>query len=151
MITLLRTDSTNADFRQLVGQLDAYLTIRNGDSDAFYAQFNQITLLRQAVVAYADGAPVSCGAIKPFDERTTEVKRMYVLPGYRGRGIAGRVLAELEQWSCELGFSVCVLETARSFEDAVGLYAKHGYAPIPNYGQYAGVENSVCMQKELLL
>lgn len=149
MLTLLRTDSTHPDFRHLVAQLDAYLTTRNGEADAFYAQFNKIDVLRQAVVAYADGVPVGCGAIKPFDAQAAEVKRMYVLPGHRGRGIAGQVLAELETWSRELGFTTCILETARDFDDAVGLYTRHGYTTMPNYGQYAGVENSVCFWKEL--
>ncbi len=149
MLTLRRTDSTSPDFVQLVAQLDRYLTLRNGDADAFYAQFNKIDALRNTVVAYDQHGPVGCGAIKPFDERSTEIKRMYVLPDRRGQGIAATVLTELEQWSRELGYTRCVLETARDFTDAVGLYSKYGYRVIPNYGQYVGVEDSVCFEKIL--
>ncbi len=149
MLNILRTDSTHPDFQQLVAQLDAYLTTRNGEADAFYAQFNTIDVLRQAVVAYADGVPVGCGATKPFDAGAAEVKRMYVLPSHRGQGIAARVLAELETWSRELGFNACILETARDFNDAVALYTRCGYTTTPNYGPYVGVANSVCFWKSL--
>jgi GNAT superfamily N-acetyltransferase len=149
MLTLHRTDSSNADFQALVAQLDRYLTGQNGEADAFYSQFNTLDAIRHAVVAYVDGVPVGCGALKPFGPGVAEVKRMYVDPAHRGRGIAGRVLAELENWGRELSFSACVLETARGFADAVGLYTKHGYRPIPNYGPYVGVANSVCLRKEL--
>lgn len=149
MPTLLRTDSTHPDFRHLVAHLDAYLTSQNGEADAFYAQFNKIDVIREAVVAYANGVPVGCGAIKPFGEGVAEVKRMYVLPTHRGQGVAGLILAELEGWSRELGFTICILETARDFNDAIALYTKHGYHPTPNYGPYVGVENSVCFRKAL--
>jgi len=149
MPTLLRTDSRHPDFQHLVAQLDRYLTSQNGEADAFYGQFNKIDVIRQAVVAYADGVPVGCGAIKSFSETEAEVKRMYVLPAYRGRGIARLILSELEDWSRELGFRACILETARGFDDAIGLYTKHGYCPTPNYDPYVGVENSVCFRKGL--
>ncbi len=151
MPTLLRTTSSHPDFQHLVAQLDRYLTVRNGEADAFYAQFNKIDVIRQAVVAYAEGVPVGCGAIKPFGEDVVEVKRMYVLPACRGQGLAGLILAELESWSREGGFSTCILETARGFDDAIALYTKHGYHPTPNYGPYTGVENSVCFQKKLMV
>ena len=74
---------------------------------------------------------------------------MYVRETERGRGIAGKILAELETWAKELGFSECVLETGLKQPEAVALYQKSGYEIIPNYGQYAGIENSVCMRKDI--
>jgi GNAT superfamily N-acetyltransferase len=74
---------------------------------------------------------------------------MFVLPEYRGKGIAGAVLAELETWAADLGYARCILETGQMQPEAIRLYLKSGYAIIPNYGQYAGVENSVCMEKIL--
>lgn len=144
---LLRTNSANPDFQQLVQQLDAYLDTLNGEEHSFYNQFNKIDALNYVVVAYDDEVAVGCGAIKPFDETSTEIKRMYVLPTYRGRGIAGQILQELENWSRELGYPATVLETASDMPDAIGLYAKHGYERIPNYGQYVGMPRSVCMKK----
>jgi putative acetyltransferase len=78
-----------------------------------------------------------------------EVKRMYVLPAFRGRGIAMRILQELENWTAELGYHRCILETGKQQPEAIALYQKAGYTLIDNYGQYAGVYNSVCMQKEV--
>lgn len=72
---------------------------------------------------------------------------MFVKPECRGQGIAQAVLAELESWAGELGFKECVLETGKKQPEAIRLYQKSGYELIPNYGQYAGIENSVCMKK----
>lgn len=147
MLTFSRTDSSNPDFQQLVQQLDAYLSRLNGEEHSFYNQFNGIDTLQYVVVGYDGDKPVGCGAIKPFDSVNTEIKRMYVLPTHRGQGIAGNILHELETWSRELGFTATVLETANDMPDAIGLYTKHGYERISNYGQYVGMPRSVCMQK----
>jgi GNAT superfamily N-acetyltransferase len=101
------------------------------------------------VVAYENGRPVSCGAMKEFGPGTMEIKRMYTAPESRGKGIASIVLAELEAWAGELGYEKCVLETGKRQPEAIALYQKNGYKLIPNYGQYAGVENSLCFEKEL--
>ena len=150
-VTIVRTDSGNEDFRSLVVLLDQDLRIRDGDEHAFYAAYNKIDYLKQVVVAYLDGVAVGCGAIKNFSPGVGEIKRMFVLPEYRGKGIAGMVLAELERWGRESGFSTCVLETGKKQPEAIRLYSKSGYSIIPNYGQYQGVENSVCMEKRLHL
>lgn len=148
-IKILRTDSDNADFRELVALLDADLAIRDGAEHTFYAQFNKIDKIREAVVAYENERAVGCGAFKEYEPRTAEIKRMYVLPEMRGKGIAGKILSELETWAKEQDFSECVLETGKKQPEAIRLYQKSGYEIIPNYGQYAGVENSVCMRKIL--
>lgn len=146
---LLRTDSDNADFRELVALLDADLAIRDGAEHLFYAQYNKIDLIREVVVAYENGEAVGCGAFKEYEPNAAEIKRMYVSPAKRGRGIARRILAELETWAKELSFVECVLETGVKQPEAIALYRKSGYEKIPNYGQYAGVENSVCLKKTL--
>ncbi|MET0392537.1 MAG: GNAT family N-acetyltransferase [Chitinophagaceae bacterium] len=149
MTSLQRTDSGHPHFIELVKQLDTDLAERDEQDHSFYAQYNGIDTIRHAVVAYADRQPVACGAIKEIAPGTMEVKRMYTLPANRGQGLAGRVLAELERWAAELGFSKCLLETGRRQPEAIALYEKSGYRIIPNYGQYAGVDNSVCFEKTL--
>jgi GNAT superfamily N-acetyltransferase len=74
---------------------------------------------------------------------------MYVLPEQRGKGIAHQILNELEKWAKELGYADCILETGKKQIEAIGLYQKAGYLIIRNYGQYQGVEYSVCMQKSI--
>ncbi|MBD3749401.1 MAG: GNAT family N-acetyltransferase [Sphingobacteriales bacterium] len=148
MITLLRTNSKNSDFIELVKLLDADLAIRDGAEDhAFYAQFNKIDLIQHVIVASQNESALGCGAFKFFDADTAEIKRMYVKPEHRGKGIAFQVLVALEFWAKEVGFKKCILETGYQQPEAIALYKKSGYQIIPNYGQYAGVENSVCFAK----
>lgn len=149
MITVTRTDSDDPDFQALVKRLDADLAERDGADHGFYAQFNKIDKIRHAVVCYEAGQPLGCGAIKAFSDEAMEVKRMYVSPDGRKKGIATRVLTELEVWASELGYLKCVLETGKRQPEAIALYEKNGYTRTPNYGQYAGVENSVCFEKVL--
>jgi GNAT superfamily N-acetyltransferase len=145
MINLVRTNSDNADFRELIHLLDADLRIRDGDEHSFYAQFNKVDTIRHVIVAYDDAKAVGCGAFKEYEANAAEIKRMYVREDERGKGIAGKILTKLENWAKESGFTECVLETGLKQPEAIALYRKSGYELIPNYGQYAGVENSVCM------
>jgi GNAT superfamily N-acetyltransferase len=149
MLSFVRTDSKNQDFINLVKLLDKELADRDGADHSFYAQFNKIDLIKNVVVAYCDGNPVGCGAFKPYNDSSAEVKRMYVPEAVRGQNIASRVLTEIENWARETGFNTCILETGLRQPEAIALYKKMGYQVIPNYGQYAGIENSVCFQKEL--
>lgn len=148
-LIITRSTSSNADFRELVRLLDLDLAIRNGEENAFFAAYNKLDHIDNVVMAYREQESVGCGAFKRFAQTIVEIKRMYVRPECRGRGIAAAVLAELEKWAGELGFSEAVLETGRKMPEAVRLYQKSGYVQIPNYGQYVGVESSVCMKKEL--
>ncbi|MDB5223589.1 MAG: family N-acetyltransferase [Chitinophagaceae bacterium] len=149
MIKLIRTDSTNEDFIELVKYLDTDLAERDGNEHSFYAQFNKVDKIKYVVVAYENDEPMGCGAIKEYATHTMEIKRMYTSPQSRGKGIATKVLTELEIWATELSFKKCVLETGKRQPEAIGLYKKNGYKLIPNYGQYAEMENSVCFEKEM--
>jgi putative acetyltransferase len=147
MIRIVRTTSANGDFRELVAALDRELAIRDGDEHAFYSQYNKLDTIKHEVVAYLDERAVGCGAIRPFDDTSVEVKRMFVPLEHRGHGIAKEVLKELEAWAVELSFQRCILETGLKQPEAIALYTKSGYSPIPNYGQYQGMYNSVCFEK----
>jgi putative acetyltransferase len=149
MRMITRTDSQSADFQELVKLLDVSLAETDGDEHSFYNQFNGTDKIKHVLVAYQDGVAVGCGAIRAFEGSVVEIKRMYVRPQYRGQNIAGQLLSELEVWAKELGFDTCVLETGKRQHSAIALYPKHGYAPMPNYGPYVGVENSLCMQKKI--
>jgi len=149
MIKLIRTNSDNKDFRKLVNLLDKELRIRDGDSHSFYAQYNKIDKIKYTVVAYLNNIPVGCGAIKEYSNDTAEVKRMFVQNEHRGLGIGGNILKELETWAAELNFSTLILETGKAQPEAIRLYEKSDYSVIPNYGQYEGIDNSVCMTKTI--
>ena len=149
MLTFLRTNSTHQDFISLVRQLDIELATIDGDEHSFYVQYNKIDKINHVIIAYENELPIACGAIKQFSENTMEVKRMYILAPYRGKGTASGVLIQLEKWVAEMNYSHCILETGIRQPDAIRLYEKNGYLPIPNYGQYGGVENSRCFEKKL--
>lgn len=149
MIHLKRTDSDDSDFQLLVRDLDIELKVRDGDDHAFYAQYNKTVNIKYVVLAFENQEAIGCGAIKEFDTETMEVKRMFVPLKKRGKGIAALVLTELENWATEMGCKKCILETGEKQPEAIRLYSKNGYRIIPNYGQYAGVEASICFEKIL--
>ena len=148
MVKLNKTDHKDHDFHVLVSHLDAYLAKVDGEEHDFYNQFNGIQNLNHCIVAYLNGEPVACGAIKRFDENSMEVKRMFTLPAKRGQGLASKVLTALEEWAKALGYGSCILETGKRQHDAVAFYKKIGYEIVPNYGQYVGKANSLCFQKK---
>ena len=84
---------------------------------------------------------------KEYDAETAEMKRMFTLPKHRGKGIASKVLTELESWAKEENYKTALLETGHLQKDAIYLYQKLGYKIIENFGQYQGVDNSICMKK----
>ena len=150
MINLKRTDSSDKDFHSLVEKLNKDLLDRYGELQVFYNQFNKIDNIPNVVIAYMDDEPAGCGCFKKFDDSSVEVKRMFVADEYRGKGIGAAILNELEKWAAELGNKTVVLEMGNKQPEAAVLYKKQGFAVIPNYGQYIGMEEtSICMKKEL--
>jgi len=149
MITLKRTNSDDIDFINLVALLDKDLAIRDGEDHAFYNQFNKTDKIKHALVYYENNVPVGCGAFREKESDKTEIKRMYVHPDHRKKGIASAVLAALEIWAKEVGYTYTVLETGKNQPEAINLYQKLNYTIIPNYPPYEKMDNSVCMKKTL--
>ncbi|MDQ3141902.1 MAG: GNAT family N-acetyltransferase [Bacteroidota bacterium] len=149
MINILRTNSDNPDFIELIKYLDVYLAEMDGEDHSFYAQYNKVDTVKYVVIAYNNNIPMACGAIKEFTPGTVEIKRMYTIPESRGKGMATKVLTELEHWATELSYEKCVLETGMRQAEAIEFYKKNGYKLIPNYGQYTGIENSLCFEKNI--
>jgi GNAT superfamily N-acetyltransferase len=103
-----------------------------------------------------DGTPVASGAWRAqdaspegFQDGDAEVKRMFVVPEARGRGLARRLLAELEASAAAAGRTRMVLETGLKQPEAIALYTSSGYAPIPKFGYYRDDELSICLGKSL--
>lgn len=145
---IVRTNSSNKDFNTLVVKLDKELAIRDGEMHSFYHQYNTIEAINEVVVLYVNDRAVACGALKKYHD-SMELKRMFVLPDYRGKGYATTVLKELEIWAKELDFQQIILETGINQPEAISLYAKNGYIQIENYGQYSGITTSLCFLKIL--
>jgi putative acetyltransferase len=148
-IKFRRTNSSNPDFQFLIQALDEDLYKRNGEGQLIYRQYNQVDQIKHVMIVYVDGEPVGCGCFKKFDPETVEMKRMYVLPGMRGKQLAAKLLLELEKWALEEGFHNAVLETGLRQVEAIRLYTVAGYLRTENYGQYIGMEDSICYRKDL--
>ncbi|MFC8296789.1 GNAT family N-acetyltransferase [Micromonospora orduensis] len=123
------------ELREADGGLDGQVTVTHDD-------------IRYLAVV-VNGRAVACGGLQALDATTGEVKRMYVRPAYRGRGIARQLLAALEECAFRQGHSVVCLETGTYLPVAIGLYTSCGYEPIPVYGEYVGNPYSVCFAKRL--
>ncbi len=146
MITLKRTTSDYPDFIYLTNLFDDYLVEIDGNEKDFFAQYNQI-YINNVIVFYENEVALGCGDFKEYEENVAELKRMFVLPESRGKGVASAILTALENWAKEKGFTSCILETSCRLENAIALYKKFGFEVTPNYGQYIGVKSSFCMKK----
>ena len=109
--TLKRTDSDNPDFQKLVIELDKDLAKKNGEANDFFAQYNKTDLIRHVVLCYQNEHAVGCGAIKEYDPGTMEIKRMFVKPEWRGKGIGRMIIEKKKKQADELGYKKCILET----------------------------------------
>ena len=150
-IVLKRTNSTAPEFRTLVVALDADLRERYGSLMDTYDQHNVIEQLDTVVLVFLADVAVGCGCFKTFDADSVEIKRIFLAPEARGKGLSMKLLSELEHWAQELGFTYAVLETGSKQFEAIGLYEKAGYLEIANYGPYVGLAESICYKKTLLV
>lgn len=142
-------DAENTDLLELAGRLDEYYISIVGEVHRRYAKYNDPHLFGCRLVVYEDGCAAGCGCWKRTDAHTVELKRIYVRPEYRRRGIAGAVIRALEGNAAEQGYTRAVLETARTTGDSAALYRKLGYRTMPYYGSPAGAENCLCFEKAL--
>lgn len=143
-----RTTGRDPEFIALTKRLDAELRAQYGEAQAQYAPYN-IVETETAVVATVDGVAVGCGCFKRYDDEAIELKRMFVDPAARGAGVGRAIVGELERWAIEQGYRAAVLETGVEQHAAIALYERRGYARIPLYGPYVGMELSICMRKQL--
>lgn len=136
---------TQAQQAEMRGLYDGEADIGPGCEAAMFVEPHGVFL----VVRDDDGAAVACGGIARFDDERAELKRMYVVPELRGRGLGRRVLVELEAEARRLGCSAIVLETGDRQAEALGLYAAAGYERIPCYPPYDSRALSLCFEKRL--
>ncbi|WP_243715406.1 GNAT family N-acetyltransferase [Micromonospora sp. KC207] len=136
---------------RLIRDLDADLTARYPDEPCTGGAHIHPAI--RFLLAEADGRPVGCCAVQPFPTPDTaaELKRMYVAPEARGRGVAARLLAEAERTAASFGHTEMRLETAVHQPEAIALYTRAGYLPIPNYPPYQDKSLSRCYAKPLPL
>ncbi|KAA0990088.1 GNAT family N-acetyltransferase [Dyadobacter aurulentus] len=149
MIGIIRTNSDNPDFKKLTDKLDDELCLIYNTKKEDFEEYNRIVDLDTVVLAYEDKKVTGCGCFKTLNDATIELKRMYVEPEFRGRGIASALVAEIEKWAMEKGYHSAFLETGNGQPQAIALYRKLGYSQVTDLMQYAVSDYSVCLQKEL--
>ena len=148
-LRIVRTTSENLDFVNLIAALDKSLWERYPELKSDYWGNNILEINPNVVILYLKEKAVGCGCFKKYDKNTIEIKRMFVSPEVRGMGLAQTILIELESWASSLGYSFSVLETLYKQKEAIALYQKTGYAIVENYEPYLGLENSICMRKQI--
>jgi GNAT superfamily N-acetyltransferase len=143
-------DPDSADARVLIDELSDALAAITGDSGASSFEAADARAARACfVIARAsDGALLGCGALRPVDEHTGEIKRMYARPG---SGAGAALLAHLEREAARFGYRALQLSTRRVNLRAVSFYEKHGYRAIPAFGKYSGREDAICLGKSEFL
>jgi putative acetyltransferase len=152
-IEIIRAQLESPEAQALICELNAELQARYPEPGAnhFRVDADELAPGRGAfLIGYVDGKPVACGAIRKHDDRTAEIKRMYVAPAARGKGLSRRILSALEAEGRALGVRRLVLETGPRQVEALALYSRSGFVEIPLFGEYLNSPQfSVCMEKEL--
>lgn len=142
---------SNADFRSLAAKLDEYYFSLVGDIQLQYAEPNRPENMSALAVVYDGAMPIACGAWKDIGGDTAEIKRIYVVPQWRRKGIATALIRALEQNAAAAGRRKLILETAVDTEHSHRLYFSLGYQIRNYYGSPAGAENCLCFEKEISL
>ena len=151
-LVIRRADISQSDAQSLIAALNAELSARYPEPGAthFRLDADEVAEGRGAfLVAFLAAKPVGCGAVRRIDSGMAEIKRMYVVPGTRGRSIGSRILFALEDEARNLGATRLVLETGGRQPEALALYARAGFVRIPAFGEYVGSPFSICMEKIL--
>ncbi len=148
-IELVRCTTSAPAFQALIAELDAELRSRYGDVQDLYSPLNTVVEIETAVIARDADHTIGCGCFKEHAPGVIELKRMYVTPSARGRRVGGEIIAALEAWARELGYTSAVLETGDLQPDAVALYTRCGYQRIPCFPPYDRLPVSICMRKAL--
>jgi len=151
-VEITTADPRTHEAAELIRALSAELAMRYNHSDDGSGNFRPEDVLVPGsafLIARTEGRAVACGAFRPMQAGVAEIKRMYVLPAYRGRGFSKMVLSELERLALASGYVMVRLETGDAQPEAIGLYERSGYCRIPNFGVYEDSPRSVCFEKAL--
>ena len=147
--------ANHGDFIALTEQLDDNLNVLGAhqpkEERQRYASYNGLSTASKVYIMYDDNLPIACAACKPHSSETAEVKRVFVNPDFRGKGLAKKLIEKLEEAAKNDGFNSMILETGKHNTGAISLYQKMNYRQIDNFPPYVDMDDSVCMKKTLLI
>jgi GNAT superfamily N-acetyltransferase len=145
-------DATSADASELIAALSEELARRYEHVDDGSGHFRpEDAAVPRSIflIGRLDCRPVACGAVRPLEGDVGEVKRMYVDPAVRGRGLSKRLLGALEDAASRMGYIALRLETGDRQPEAIRLYESAGYRRIEPFGIYLYSPRSICFEKRL--
>lgn len=145
------TNGSSENFIALCHSLDDFLNeIAGGEENrAAYISHNKFDDIHNVIIVYDNDLPIGCVSYQKYDDNCAEVKRAFIKPEYRGKGISHHMMELLENLVQEKGYRYLILESGGPLKAAIALYQARGYEVIPNYGPYENMPDSVCMRKEL--
>lgn len=148
MIIVQKAPADSPEAALLMRELSDFLLKLTGRSGEASFHTEDMDHPRAAfAVAFVDGKPAGCGAIREFEGDTAELKRMYARE--KSRGVGKRLVEFLEAEAARLGYKRIILETGTVNENAVRFYLSNGYSVCENFGKYIGRDDSVCFSKTL--
>ena len=150
MITLQIEKPDRKEIIELINQLDGYLKSLYPPESNHLLDIN--TLMGENIIfltAKDDARYIGCGALRLFKGEYAEIKRMYVVPSERGKGVAYRLLTELQRLAAEAGLQILRLETGIHQPEALNLYEKFGFRRIEPFGEYTADPLSLCFEKRI--
>jgi GNAT superfamily N-acetyltransferase len=152
-VNVLRAAWDDADVQRLTAAQQAELRARYDGAGEPGTPPSAADVSVVLVARDADGTVLGCGALRALGDGVAEVKRMYVVPSARGRGVSKAVLTALESAARERGWTTLRLETGPRQPEAIGLYSRAGYRPIEAFGAYVGApeaEDSLFFERVLV-
>jgi len=152
LLAIRREDLSSSAACRLIEALNAELSAQYPEPGATHFRLDAAEVSADKgsfVIGYLHDVPVACGAIRCIDAGVAEIKRMYVIPSARGRGFSRSILTALEDNARQLGVRRLLLETGPRQIQALALYRRAGFVPVPRFGEYTHSELSLCMGKEL--
>ena len=147
-INVERPDS--ADGRSMIDELERYFNSVYGEYDGYGASPEQMIADNVAFfVLREDGRAAACGGVKLYGTEYGELKRIFVRPGYRGKGYGRRIVDQLAVHAQQHGVGTLCLETGAHQPEAIAMYERLGFERIPRFGDYPSDPLSVYFQKQL--
>ena len=142
------TNEKDERFIELTRELDNEYFMKLGDVVERYKDHNAFTDPHIVILALNWGNPIACASFRFIDKDTIEIRRVYVKKRYRRKGIAYKLIKQLEKLAMEENFKYSVIETGKNNEAAINLYKKLDYEIIDNFGLFEGDDLCICMKKQ---
>ena len=145
------TDGNDEIFRKFYTDTENYYSsiVGGRENREGFIPYNLSESITDVLIAYENDIPVGCAGLKEYSEQDVEVKRVWVVPEYRGKHIATELMTRLEDRARDKGYKRTILQTRPIMSDAVSLYERRGYHLIANYPPYDKLEGAICMALEL--